>query len=137
VRESAIAAIVANLNASSVIQKVIRADDSQKLAATALPAVKVVDDAAEERLPKSGGYADVYFELRLIGLVRCVSQSTNMNALDKEIKRVINTDRTLGGTVANVTILAREETDLDGNETVSEFTRPVQVYYVANEALGE
>jgi len=137
VRESAIAAIETNLNASPIIKKVIRADDSQKLAATALPAVKIVDDAAEERLPKSGGYADVYFEIRIIGLVRGVSQSTNMNVLDKEIKRVINTDRTLGGKVANVTILPREGTDLDGNETVSEFIRPVQVYYVANESLGE
>jgi len=116
---------------------VIRSDDSQKLAATSLPAVKVVDDASEERLPKSGGYADVYFDIRIIGLVRGVSQSTNMNVLDKEIKRVINTDRTLGGKVANVTILQREGTDLDGNETVSEFTRPIQVYYVANESLGE
>lgn len=137
VRESAISAIIANLNASVIIKKVIRADDSQKLAATALPAVKVVDDTQEERLPKSGGYADVYFELRLIGLCRGVNQSTAMNALDVEIKKIINSDRTLGGLVANVTILARTETDLDGNESVSEFTRPIQVFYVANESLGE
>jgi len=137
VRESAIAAVAANLLASPIIKKVIRSDDSQKLAATSLPAVKVVDDASEERLPKSGGYADVYFEIRVIGLVRGINQSASMNALDVEIKKIINNDRTLGGKVANVTILPREGTDLDGNETVSEFTRPVQVYYVADESLGE
>jgi len=49
----------------------------------------------------------------------------------------VNADRTLGALVANVSIMPRLITDLDGNETESAFTRPVQIYFEANEANGE
>jgi len=145
VRESAIAAIVTNISAISIangytldIGKVIRYDDKEQIPATGYPAVMITDNDDEVREPKSGGYSDVYFTLKLQGLVHSRdAASTAMNSLDKAIKKAINADRTLSGTVANVTILSRTNTDLDGNESESAFIRPVQIYYVANEANGE
>jgi hypothetical protein len=137
VRENAIAALVTNLKASAAINSVIRLDDKETLARPAYPAVMVVDDGLETRYPLTGGYADVYFIVRLIGRVRGKEQSSLMNTLDAAINAVVSADRTLGGIVANVTIMPRENTVLDGNEEDTNFTRPVRVYYLANESLGD
>lgn len=137
VRENAIAALVTNLKASAAINSVIRADDKEALARTAYPAVMVVDDGLETRYPLTGGFADVYFIVRLIGRIRGKNQSSLMNTLDAAINTAISADRTLGGIVANVTIMPRENTILDGNEEDTNFTRPVRVYYLANESLGD
>ena len=145
VRESSIVAIVTNLEAISIangytldVKKVIRLDAPSKLAKTAHPALMVIDNDDEERLPKAGGFADVYFTLNIKGIINSGTESsTAMNALDVAIKKAISADRTLSGTVANVSILPRLETDLDGDERDAAFTRPVQVYYEANEANGE
>ena len=137
VRENAIAALVTNLQASSAINSVIRLNDRETLARPAYPAVMVVDDGLETRYPMSGGFADVYFIVRLIGRVRGKNQSSLMNSLDSAINSVISANRTLGGVVANVTIMPRENTVLDGNEEDTNFTRPIRVYYLANESLGD
>lgn len=144
-REAAIAAIVTNLRAITIangytldIGNVIRLDDKERIARTGYPALMVTDDYNEERFPKAGGYADVYFVLSIKGIViDRLNQSTKMNALDAAVKKAINADRTLGGTVANVSIMPRLDTNLDGNETDTFFVRQVQVFYVANEANGE
>lgn len=144
-REAAIVAIIVNLNAITIangytvdVGKVFRYNDKEQIPASGYPAIMVTDNDDEERLPKAGGYADVYFTLNLQGYVRSRdSASTSMNALDVAIKKAINADRTLSGTVANLTILPRLVTDLEGNEIESAFIRPIQVYYEANEANGE
>jgi len=137
-RETAIAAIITALQGITGIGKVARLFNRDLLSSQQFPAVMVVDNDDEEREPKSNGYADVYFTVNLIGFVSSRDDaSTAMNALDVELKKAINANRTLGGIVANVTILPRNETDLDGGEIESTFTRPVQVYYEANEANGD
>lgn len=137
VRENALAALVTKLKAAAGISSVIRADDKETLARPAYPAVMVVDDGAETRNPTTGGYADVYFVVRLVGRVRGKNQSTLMNALDAAIKTALAADRTLGGLVANVSIMPRENTALNDNEEDTQFTRPIRVFFVANESLGD
>ena len=79
-----------------------------------------------------------YFTINIIGFVEARDDSSEqMNILDKAFKKAINADRTLGGTVANVTILPRVETELEGAEIESSFTRPVQIFYEANEVNGD
>lgn len=144
-REAAIAAVIARLNTITVansytlnVGKVSRLVNRDSLSARQFPAIMVVDDADEQREPKAGGYADVYFTLNLVGFVSSRDNSSrDMNALDVAMKKAISTSRTLGGIVANVTILPRVETNLDGGEIETTFTRPIQIYYVANEANGD
>ena len=144
-REAAVAKLVTNLAAISIangytldIGKVARNISVDDLSSQQFPAVMVVDNDDEEREPKSSSFADVYFTVNLVGFVSSRdSASTDMNELDVAFKKAINANRTLGGIVANVTILPRVETDLDGGEIESAFTRPVQVYYEANEVNGE
>jgi len=145
VRESSIATLVSNLQSISIaggytldIGSVIRYNDKEQIPASGYPAIMVTDNDDEERLPKASGFADVYFTVNLQGFVRTRDiASTAMNELDVAIKKAVNADRTLGASVANVTIMPRTITDLDGNETESAFIRPVQVYFEANEANGE
>lgn len=144
-REAAIVQLVTNLKAITIansytldIGKVFRYDDKEQIPASGYPAIMVTDNDDEERLPKAGGYADVYFTVNLKGFVRSrTAMSTAMNELDVAIKKATNADRTLSGNVANVTILPRLETDLEGLENEAEFERPVQIYFEANEANGE
>ena len=144
-RESAIAVLVSNLQAISTLNgysievgSVIRYDDKEQIPASGYPAIMVTDNDDEERFPKAGGYADVYFTVNLKGMVRSRdAASTAMKALDVAIKKAVNKDRTLGSSVANISIMPRLVTDLDGNETEAAFIRPVQIYFEANEANGE
>lgn len=144
-REASIATLVSNLQSITVangytldIGSVIRYNDKEQIPASGYPAIMVTDNGDEERLPKAGGYADVYFTVNLQGFVRSRdAASTAMNELDAAIKKAVNADRTLGALVANVSIMPRLITDLDGNEIESAFTRPVQIYFEANEANGE
>ena len=136
-RELAIQAIISVLNAMPEVAKVLRTDTVTKIARTAFPAVIVLDDGNETRNPKTNGMADVFFTLYLKGAVIGKDQSTAMNNLDKAIKAAIYADLTLGGTVANIKILSREQTDLDGGETLATFVRPIEIYYEANEANGD
>jgi len=137
VRELAIQAVIDLLNAMPEVAKVLRTDTVTKIARTAFPAVIVLDDGNETRNPKTSGMADVFFTLYLKGAVIGKDQSKAMNSLDKAIKAAIYADLTLGGTVANVKILPREQTDLDGGETLATFIRPIEIYYEANEANGD
>jgi len=137
VRENAIARIVTDIDAIALVKSVVRVNDKERLARPAFPSVMVVDDGVEDRIPRTGGFADVYFTVRLIGVIRGKNQSTLMNELDTAIKAAMAADRTLGGYVANVTIMPRENTVLDGNEEDSTFVRPVRIYYVATESLGD
>ena len=144
-REAAIQAIVTNLEAITLangyalnIGKVSRFINTDLLSSRQFPAAMPVDNDDEEREPKSSNLADVYFTINIIGFVEARDDSSEqMNILDKAFKKAINADRTLGGTVANVTILPRVETELEGAEIESSFTRPVQVFYEANEVNGD
>ena len=144
-RNAAIAAIVVNLQAITIangyalnIGKVSRYVNTDLLSSRQFPAAMPVDNDDEERNPKANGWADVYFTINIVGFVSSKDDSSEeMNILDKAFKKAINADRTLGGTVANVTILPRAITELEGDEIESSFTRPVQVFYEANEVNGE
>ena len=144
-REAAIQAIVTNLQAITIangyalnIGKVSRYINPDLLSSRQFPAAMAVDNDDEEREPKSSNFADVYFTMNLVGFISSKDDSSeDMNILDKAFIKAINADRTLGGTVANVTILPRIETELEGVEIESSFTRPVQVFYEANEVNGD
>ena len=144
-REAAIQKVVANLEAITIangyalnIGKVSRFINTDLLSSRQFPAAMPVDNDDEEREPKSSNLADVYFTINIIGFVEARDDSSEqMNILDKAFKKAINADRTLGGTVANVTILPRIKTELEGVEIESSFTRPVQVFYEANEVNGD
>ena len=144
-REAAIQAIVTNLEGITIangyaldIGKVSRYINTDLLSSRQFPAAMPVDNDDEDREPKSSNLADVYFTINLVGFVESRDDSSEqMNILDKAFKKAINADRTLGGTVANVTILPRIKTELEGVEIESSFTRPVQVFYEANEVNGD
>lgn len=136
-REQVIEALVAKMQGLASVKQVLAYDDLDRIAATGIPAVMVID-TDEERIPRTGGFADVYLTVELKGVIRATSDAEKrINALDKEIKAAIAADRTLGGLVAYVDIEPRADSDLSGDEALAIFTRPVRVYYVANEAQGE
>jgi len=137
VREQVISALVALMQGIAQVKQVLTYDDPDRIASTGIPAVMVVD-AGEERTPRTGGLADIYLTVNLRGVVQSTdSAETQANALDRGIKAAIAGDRTLGGLVAHVTVEPRSEIDLTGDEALAIFTRPVRVYYVADEALGD
>jgi hypothetical protein len=137
VREAAIEALVTALDAEASIKLVKRVDSETALSSQALPAVLVVDDGGEVIHYKTGGLADVYFSVRLIGVVRDrVNLSQAMNTLDVTIKKAVVADTTLGGAVAHITIEPLEDKSLDDTDSVAKFTRPVRMFYEASVAGG-
>jgi len=137
-REQVIQALAAMMSAIPIVRQVLIADDPDRISMTGLPAVMVVDRGGETREPRAGGFADVYIEVDLVGLVAAAGDAeTRINQLDREIKRAIAMDRTLGGLVAHVTVLDRTDEDITGDETIARFARRVRVFYVANEAQGD
>jgi len=136
-REAAIDVLTANLLAHASIKTVLRVDRETSISAQSVPAVLVVDDGAEDIQYKTGGLADVYQTVRLIGVVKDIANlSQSMNALDVVIKTVVAADPTLTGTVAHVTILPQEEKRLNEDDSVAQFTRPVRIFYEASVSGG-
>jgi len=138
VREQVIQALTAMMQAIPIVRQVLIADDPDRISMTGLPAVMVGGRGGETREPRTGGFADVYIDVDLIGLVAAAGDAeTKINQLDRELKRAIAADRTLGGLVAHLTIGERTDEDITGNETVARFTRRVRIYYVADESKGD
>lgn len=137
-REQIIQAFAAMMQAIPAVRQVLIADDPDRISMTGLPAVMVVDRGGEDRVPRAGGFADVYLDIDLVGLVAAAGDAeTRINALDREIKRAIALDRTLNGLVAHISIHERTDEDITGDETIARFTRRVRVYYVADETQGD
>ncbi len=136
-REQAINALATLMQGITQVKQVTTYNDIDRISAMSVPAVMVVD-SGEERTPRTGGFADVHIDVNLIGVVRATNDAeTRINSLDKDMKAAIAGDRTLGGTVAFVTIGERTDSDLSGDEDLATFTRSARIYYVANETLGE
>jgi len=105
-----------------------------KVPSVGFPAVLIEDDGPETIQLKSSGFANVSFEVSLIGYVRSKdSISTSLNELDTELKKAIAADPTLGGTVARVTIMPYK--DRSGSQFAAEglpygyFERPIKIQY--------
>jgi len=130
VREAIIDALVALLEASASIKHVSRVNKEETLSAQQLPAVLVVDDADEEIEWKTGGLADVYFTIRLIGVVMERSDmSQAQNELDVAIKSIIGSNPTVSGTAIHATILPLQSKNLADTDSVATFERPVRMFY--------
>lgn len=136
-REAAVAALVALLDASANIKTVARETSPDLLSAQAFPVVIVSDNGNEQIDPKTAGYADVRFTIDLEMLVQASGgQSTALNALDDVVKGIVGANPTLSGTVAHARIMPQTGGDTKGDDNIASRTRSIQIFYEATYAGG-
>jgi len=131
VREEILVLLEALMNSVSGVKLVTREfrpiDD---ISTTQFPAIIIEDDGAEDYAWKTGGFADVSFDINIIGYVNQQGGvSTALNNLDSEIKKIISSDLTLGGKVAIIRILPY--TDRSGSKFApyGYFERPLRITF--------
>jgi len=101
-----------------------------EISSVQFPAVIIEDDGVEEIFWKTGGLADVSFEVNIIGYVNQTNGvSTALNLLDDALKKIIFTDLTLGGKVAIIRILPYTERSGSKFAPYGFFERPVRITY--------
>lgn len=107
------------------------------IATTQFPAVIIEDDGAEEYAWKTGGFADISFDINIIGYVNQIGGvSTALNNLDDELKKVISSDLTLGGNVAIIRILPYTERSGSKFAPYGYFERPLRITFEGTMAGG-
>lgn len=137
-RESALVALeelIENISISTGYEVDIKSVSRQfrnidDVAATEIPMVIIEDDGEEIINWNTGGFADVSFEVNLVGYVVSNDElSTKLNNLDRQVLKAIGSDLTLGGVVSDITPLPYTERSGTQFAPYAFFVRPVQITY--------
>jgi len=108
-----------------------------EMANTELPALIIDDNGAETIVRKTGDFADVSFDVSVIGYVNAAAQlSTSINELDLAVKKAVASDRTLGGTVAHVLIEPLKDRSGTQFQPYGWFDRPLRIMYEGRYSAG-
>lgn len=94
------------------------------------PSLIIEDDGIEEYFNKTGGVADISFEVNIIGYVNQIKGvSTALNNLDTLLKQKIASDLTLGGNVSIIRIMPYTARSGSKFSPYGYFERPVRITY--------
>lgn len=100
------------------------------IASTQFPALIIEDDGAEKFFHKTGGVADVTFDISIIGYVNQLKGvSTTLNILDVELKKAIASNLRLDGLVSTVRIMPYKTRSGSKFAPYGFFDRPLQITY--------
>jgi len=101
------------------------------------PCIIIEDDGVESFDWKTGGFADIHFDVNIIGYVNQHNGvSSELNRIDAELKKIISSNLTLNGKVAIIRIMPYTERSGSKFAPYGFFERPLRITYEGNIAGG-
>jgi len=105
----------------------------EDISTSQFPAIVIEDDGAESFVFKTGGFADITFDVNIIMAVNQINGvSTAVNKIDSELIKQIGSNLTLNGKVATIRIMPY--TDRSGSKYAPYgfVIRPLRITYEGN-----